>query len=187
MRSFKVNDFGDIGGEENRLWRRIIEARWGEHLHGNNNGRIKIPHGRGLRRKILMLRKLFQQCINWKIGRGNSIKFWEDDWVGNRCLRWSFLRIFNIAQTTKMTVEEAYRVLNGNIVCCINLKRNLNDWEIEEFEDLLKCLEAQLISDRNDQVVWKLEKNGKFSVSSFYNYLCDMGAVNRLVFPVKLI
>lgn len=69
-----------------------------------------------------------------------------------------------------MTVEEAYRVINGNIVWCINVKRSLNNWEIEEFEDLLKCLDAQQISNRADQVVWNLEKDGKFSFSSYYTY-----------------
>lgn len=74
-----------------------------------------------------------------------------------------------------MTVLEAYRVVNGNMVWLINIKRNLNDWEVKEFEDLMSTLESAHVSDSDDQVVWNLEKNGIFwslhTISSYTRWV----------------
>lgn len=48
-----------------------------------DDSKISRSHGRGLWRKILMQWFNFQQCITWKLGRGNRIIFWEDDWIGD--------------------------------------------------------------------------------------------------------
>lgn len=75
-----------------------------------------------------------------------------------------------------MTVLEAYRVINGNTVWVFTTKRNLNDWEVAEFEDLMSTLESVQLLNNDDQMVWNLEKIGIFSVTSYYKFLTDMGA-----------
>lgn len=51
----------------------------------------------------------FKECITWKFGRGNRIKFWLDDWLEGGCLMIWFPSIFAIAQSKEMVIEEACR------------------------------------------------------------------------------
>lgn len=74
--------------------------------------------------------------------------------MGEGCLKRHFPRIFNITQFKEMTVEEAYQAVNDRIVWSINVIRNLNDWEVAEYEGLMKMLAGQVV-DRLyvDQIV----------------------------------
>lgn len=40
----------------------------------------------------------------------------------------------------------------------INVNRNLNDWEVDDFDEMWQTLESQRVSTSDDQIVWKLEK-----------------------------
>lgn len=84
-----------------------------------------------------MLRSCFLYCIKWKLGQGNMINFWEENWVGDGNLKGRFPNIFSIAQNKNLLVEAAYQVSNGMVVWSINLNRNLNDGELGEYENLL--------------------------------------------------
>lgn len=86
-----------------------------------------------------------------------------------------------------MVVEEAYRVANGSIVWEINVCRNLNDWEVQEFEDLLLLLAELSVSNSDDWAVWKFEKNDVFFVKSYYHHLNRKENVLRCNFPAKQI
>lgn len=70
----------------------------------------------------------FQECIHWRLGRGNIIRFWEDEWIDGGSLMRQFLRIFAIAQSKNMVIEEAYRDHSGITEWFVNVDRNLNDW-----------------------------------------------------------
>lgn len=66
-------------------------------------------------------------------------------------------------------------------------KRHLNDWEIQEYEELLSTLEKQNVKKGSDQVFWKLEKRVKFSVQSYYRVLFGGDGENNWVFPFNQI
>lgn len=86
-----------------------------------------------------------------------------------------------------MVVEEAYWVSNENVVWSINVNRNLNDWEIGEFEEPIQLLATQQVSTIDDQILWKLKKKDKFFVTSYYNHLSNKSATVGRVFPIKQI
>lgn len=81
-----------------------------------------------------------------------------------------FHRIFAIAQAQNMLVQEAYRNNNGNVEWLINVIRNLQDWEVREFESLVHRLAAQVFSGE-DKMQWKLEKSGNYYVKSYFKHL----------------
>lgn len=68
-------------------------------------------------------------------------------------------------------VQEAYQIYNKCVEWSINVSRNLNDWEVNEYEELLQILDAQEVKSNSDQVVLKLEKRGEFTLGSYYRYL----------------
>lgn len=63
----------------------------------------------------------------------------------------------------------------------VEVIRNLNDLGVDEYEVLLHLLsDVQVYSDR-DQLLWKLKKNGEFTVKSFYDYLIGVGVTRWIV------
>lgn len=65
--------------ENNRLWRKIVWSQWGE-LDWDISGEWSVgrQHGRRLWRKMMMQWPLFRCNLQWKLGRGNSVRFWKD-------------------------------------------------------------------------------------------------------------
>lgn len=82
-----------------------------------------------------------------------------------------FPRIYEIAQSKQMLVQEAYQIGNDSIKWTVNVSKNPNDWEVNEYEELLEILAAQEIKPITDKVTWKLEKRGVFSVESYHRQL----------------
>lgn len=65
-----------------------------------------------------------------------------------------FPQIFVIAQAKNMFVEEAYGEGNDRREWSVNVTRNLNDWEIEEYEAVFQL---QATTQLNDNGVICLE------------------------------
>lgn len=78
---------------EVRLWRRIVEAKCGGVEKNWSGEKARRPHGLGLWRKILMEWPRFKECIRWKLGRGDKIRFCWDDWLEGECLMSKYPRI----------------------------------------------------------------------------------------------
>jgi len=47
----------------------------------------------------------FEDCFKWKVGDRNSIKFWEDRWVGNIILKNKFPRLFSLSADKDVLLE----------------------------------------------------------------------------------
>lgn len=76
---------------------------------------------------------------------------------------------------------------NDNIVWWINVARNLNDWEVCDYEDKIKVLASQKVNNSPDQICWLLEKKQCFTVRSYYKFLVEGAAVGFQNFPWKQI
>lgn len=81
----------------------------------------------------------FGECTQWKIGRGDRI-----------------------TQSKNMVVKEAYKESNDSRVWEVNINRNLNDWEIQEYEALLHLLDSKQLNNELGQVLWKLNQRKIF-------------------------
>lgn len=95
--------------EDGCLWRRIVQLQWGNFESCNAGRRDRKPHGLGLWKNILSQRPRFRDYIRWDLGKGDMIKFWYDEWIEGESLNSRFSRIFAIAQSRNMVIEEAYR------------------------------------------------------------------------------
>lgn len=119
-----------------------------------------------------MDRYKMQDCVQWRLGRGNRIHFWLDEEVIDGRLKNQFPRIYAIAQSKNMFIEDPYRVTNGNSKWIVNVNRNLND--VEEYEAMLLLLSTLHVNEGMDQIEWKLKQNGEFTVKSYYKYLLNL-------------
>lgn len=64
--------------------------------------------------------------------------------------------------------------------------RNVNNWESNEYERLLRTLSFVSMDRSNDELVWTLSSIGTFSVRSFYNYLVKNNTI-EIIFPFRQI
>lgn len=88
-------------------------------------------------------------------------------------------RIFAIAQTKNLFVQDAYRINNGCVDWWINVSRNLQDWEVKKYENLLQLLASPGCLEPG--------KSGKFSVKSYYSQLTRTDLVQLQNFPMRQI
>lgn len=66
--------------------------------------------------------------------------FWTDVWEDGGCFINRFPRIYAIAHDKNARVEEVWSGSGGVGMWNITVTRNLKDWEVEEFENLLLML-----------------------------------------------
>ena len=56
----------------------------------------------------------FEDCFVWEIGNGQSLKLWEDKWVGNEALKSKFPRLFSLSDSKEASLDCCgTRVNNG--------------------------------------------------------------------------
>lgn len=82
-----------------------------------------------------------------------------------------------------MLIEEAYRRSNDGTEWTVNVYRNLNNWEVSEYEDLLRLLASQHINSSQDTITWKLSKSKDFSIRSYYKHTIRNGQTRGHSFP----
>lgn len=130
--AFKVNGCGDtlerMGGCGRGWWR--LSGVWG--MQGGLGREVNRPHDISLQKKISSGNHKFLECTRWKVGKGDRIWFWGNEWIGDFKLEDHFSRIFAIAQARDIIVEEAYSVMRGSRDWTVQVNRNLNDWEVDE-------------------------------------------------------
>lgn len=91
----------------------------------------------------------------------------HDAWLKGGILREKFTWIYAITWHKSISIYESYSGNGGEGEWNIEVLRNLNDWEIREYETLLLGLIRVRINGSRDQPVWRLNATGTFLVRSF--------------------
>lgn len=64
--------------------------------------------------------------------------------------------------------------------------RNLNDWELEDYESMLLILASVSLINRDDRLTWNLNKNGLFFVNLLYCFLDGQKQIVQELFLPRL-
>lgn len=67
------------------------------------------------------------------------------------------------------------------------VNRNLQDWQIEQYENLLSLLAEFQPTNKEDQLHWSLGNNGKLLVKTFYHHLAGHNRASNSDFLEKMI
>jgi len=78
----------------------------------------------------------FEDGIEWKVGDGGNISFWEDSWLNCGALTGMFRRLYSLSTAKVAKVAEIGNWSNGVWIWHLCWRRSLFDWE--------KLLEEQL-------------------------------------------
>lgn len=99
--------------EDNTLWWRVIEAKFGAVDRGWFFRILARQHEKGMWKKIFMDKNKFHTCIRWRVGRGDKNRFWQDLWLKRRALRDQFPQAFAIARHKYITIYGSFRDIGG--------------------------------------------------------------------------
>ena len=119
-----------------------------------------------------MLFILFEDNITWKIGNGEGISFWEDNWAGCATLKSVYPRLFSLSSIKDTKVSKLGDWSNGVWEWKVAWRRRLFVWEkaLENFLDQV-CQERCPSLGEEDRWVLKDGELPEYTVNSAYKCL----------------
>lgn len=87
----------------------------------------------------------FSGHVTFRVGDGRRNSFWNHKWCGEDTLRVSFPSLFGVSNQRELTVHQIRRVHEREVLWDITFRRNLQDWEIGEFQRLIELLYKQIL------------------------------------------
>ncbi|KAE8678318.1 hypothetical protein F3Y22_tig00111427pilonHSYRG00438 [Hibiscus syriacus] len=107
---------------------------------------------------------------SYKIDNGRNIRFWKDNWAMDHPLMVLFARLFSIAVNKTGRLFQFGEFSSGGWLWNVQLRRELNDWEFEQWANLMVVISDFSISaDAADGLFWKGTGEGVFTVKSCVN------------------
>lgn len=80
-----------------------------------------------------------------------GIRFWQDEWLGEGKLKDRFPNIYSIAYEREIQVENVHESDAGGEGWTVRVKRNLKDWEVEQYCNLLLFLTNIKLMENGDR------------------------------------
>lgn len=129
---------------------------------------------------------LLAQFTRFKVNNGDCVQFWTNPRCSSLPLSSIFPDLFNPTEGKSDSVKN--HMIRSRAFCTWNvrLRRNLNDWEIDDMGRLLDILENCSLgnSELEDERVWVPDAQNGFLVRSIY---LAMTHEDSPQFPTRLI
>ncbi len=173
------------------LWVRVIKGIWGE---SGGVGRSKDESQvTGVWGEIVRVGfEIESKGINFvnsfrrKVGKGDEVKFWEDVWVGDLCLKDKFSRLYRAEENRKCTVADKGVWEGEEWFWRWSWRRSLRGTEEEQLTELISLLSiVSLSTDAKDDWTWALDPGGAFTVrrlSSMLDEVCLQPEISTPLF-----
>ena len=88
------------------------------------------------------LMPIFLEHAKLKLGNGERIRFWEDDWVERKQLKAKFTNLFRLSTLHNKPVSDFLdNPFNSEPSWNLHLRRNVSEREVVELTELLSTLE----------------------------------------------
>ena len=114
-----------------------------------------------------------QSAISWRVGRGDKIKFWEDNWLDSEgSLLTKYPRLFIISCQQNKLIQQMGFQQDSGWVWDFRWRRSLFDSEIHMAVSFLEDIEGKSIQPHTaDQWLWTADPTGHYSVKSAYKMM----------------
>ncbi|KAJ9703718.1 hypothetical protein PVL29_005138 [Vitis rotundifolia] len=155
------------------LWKKVLEVKYGQGDFGWRTRRTNGAVGVGLWKEILKESDWCWGNMEFKVGKGNKIRFWTDQWCGSHVLASRFPLLYALAVQRNATVGDMWDQNIGQGGWNFRFQRDFNDWELDMVGRLLDVLREKRVSLEEDMVLWKGGKDGLFKVKKAYNILTN--------------
>ena len=133
---------------------------------------VSGPHGVSLWKTIRNEWGNFVKYVNFEVGDGTKIKFWQDIWCGSCSLKDGYPDLFRIARDKEALVVDHMCFQNGVVSWVLNFTRPAQDWELESIASFLKLLYSSSAKGQGeDRLCWQGSASGAFQVKAYYKAL----------------
>ena len=106
------------------------------------------------------------------VGDGRRVCFWEDIWCGVDPLKATFPNLYIMAGSKGACVADCWDLEGVAGGWNLRFLRSFNDWELDQVYSLFSALfSCRVQPEMHDRLVWKVSKDGLFSVKLYYNVL----------------
>ena len=113
----------------------------------------------------------FMEQIRYRVGTGDIILFWLDNWIGDRALAIQFPDIYNCAADKKAKIHCYMERFGDHYGWNPILRRNLKDNKLDQYKSLLNLLSGAQIQEGVDVRRCDASEQGSFSVKSFFEVI----------------
>ncbi|XP_020264999.1 uncharacterized protein LOC109840677 [Asparagus officinalis] len=124
---------------------------------------------------IISHNEVFLHNIEWKLGTGDNIRFWEDKWLGANSLASLYPSLYKLSFSTNVSIN-SQGFFQDNIWHWHPLmKRSITPSSQNDRIHFMNSLQLHHVSTQQDQPRWTLTTSGVFSVKSYYNFQISRG------------
>ncbi len=99
---------------------------------------------------LMKAKQDFLRFGTFKINNGSQVRFWEDNWLGNRPLKDQYPGLYSIVRKKFMTIAEVLTVAQPNI----SWRRSLLGAKLAAWNELLSRVAQINLIDENDDFHW---------------------------------
>ena len=147
---------------EDKMWKKIIDHKYevnDPNIFSSSSGNVS-PFWKG----VLWASKEAKMGYQWKVGNGRKIKFWEDPWFGDSSLAIQYWELYVIANEKIATIADVWD--GGQLK--VTFRRCFSVEMVAKWYEIIQIAQTIQFKDEDDAIIWKLESNGIYTVSSLY-------------------
>jgi hypothetical protein len=160
-----------FGREDNRLWQRVVAAKYGVEGGGWITKPSRDRHGCGLWKSIMMGWDDFRRYTSFEVGLGSKVLFWHDKWCTELPLKDMYSVIFACSNNKDAFIASLFEepIAGRSRVWNVSFCRDFNDWEMDLVESFFLLLHSHApISTEADKLSWVLNTSSLFDTRSYY-------------------
>ena len=155
--------------ETDALWRRVIEAKYGNVWGGWYTKKVTSTYGVSLWRFIRSGWLNFSKLLLYDVRDGTRVKFWKHVWCGECTLQETFLELYCISRTKDSLVAEVMCWSARTIHWDVQFRLALQDWEQESLDLFMDMVYSSTMWGFGpNKVCWKLARSRGFEVRRIY-------------------
>ena len=148
---------------EDGVWHELIQNKY---LHSHSLSQVKArPFDSPFWKGLMKVKEDFFKRGAFTLGNGESVRFWEDVWLGTRSLSEQYPSHYNIAQRKQVSVAT---VMTHAPPLNIGFRRALTGNKWNSWLHLVNRLMDVQLTQQLDTFKWNLTKSKSFTVKSLY-------------------
>jgi hypothetical protein len=105
--------------------------------------------------------------FRWKVGRGDKVRFCEDQWLGSSSLAIQYWELYCIVNEQNRTIAELW---DGHNLKC-TFRRIVDIRLFNLWEEVLSIAASLELNNEDDEPVWQYNSLGVYSSQSLYRVI----------------
>ncbi|XP_050259853.1 uncharacterized protein LOC126704908 [Quercus robur] len=127
----------------------------------------------------------FSKFIQYEVGDGTRVKFWDDVWCRDHPLKEVFPDLYNISRTRDASISEFMCFVNGRVSWDIQFRHLVNDQESQSLDSFMVLIYSTKVQGVvSDNLCWKPASSQGFKVSGYYHSISPSTGIS---FPWKMV